>query len=104
MREELDFNNNGRVTPGELRFYIAPLGLSDDDFITLWNLWDVDKDGWLSMNELMMKLSAKYLESTKNAVSKDGKKLVAQNKKQAASQWLLLLVKDTISKEKVLNG
>ena len=49
------------------------------------------------MNELMMKLSSKYLESTKNAISHDGQKLVALNKKQSASQWLLLLVKDTIN-------
>ena len=45
MREELDFNNNGLVTRGELRFYIAPLGISDEDFVTLFNLWDVNKDG-----------------------------------------------------------
>mmetsp|Transcript_25254 Transcript_25254/g.39072 ORF Transcript_25254/g.39072 Transcript_25254/m.39072 type:complete len:99 (-) Transcript_25254:2491-2787(-) len=48
-----DTNSGGKITPGELKFYFNHWGLkmSEEQFLKIYDMFDVDKDGWISYND-----------------------------------------------------
>ena len=61
FHEELDFNNSGGLSPGELRFFASDLALSDAELARIFDKFDVDGAGMILLDELLFLVGAQFL-------------------------------------------
>ena len=84
FHSELDFNNSGSLSPGELRFFAWDLSLTDVELARIFDRFDVDGTRLLKLDELLFLVGAQFLMKMRDyfadVVGGAGKKLLERGR------------------------
>lgn len=61
FHEELDFNNSGKISRGEFRYFIHDMALTDAQFLKVFSKFDAAQTGWVSLDELLFMIGAQFV-------------------------------------------
>lgn len=89
--ENLDFNNDGKLSKGEFRFIVHPLALTDDEFFMVFFKFDVGKQGEIVLDEML------YVVASSFVVLKD-------HSKSCGYQLILDIAKEEVQHARMNDG
>ncbi|CAD7965082.1 unnamed protein product [Amoebophrya sp. A120] len=85
FKQEMDVNRSGVLCRAELRYFLYHLQLTDAEFDTLFTKLDIEKNGIISIDELLIKLQMELMLADCSDLNKEKK-----HAREVLEQWALV--------------